>query len=348
MGILGRYITKGFILYFSSCLVSLVSIALTFVVLSELDSLDKPGGTELFIAAILAAIPLLVELILPIAVLLGTILTYTSLSKSSETIAMQAAGISITQLIKPVLLFGILIAGGAYFNQSYLAPWWGAEKKLGFTSPKPPLTIWRFYQGELYFFSDLDRNHQQAGNLGIVRFNKEHKISSISRVEDVSQAPPTWSQQVGKQISFSGDSLRFDPLAPKNIDQESMPIAFNPDLPHPKYTDFGSLVTEIQIKSKGAVTYADDLFALFQKIAGLISIFTMILLALPFSLFSGRAANVRTGMVVAIVLGFVYWLVDQVFASLFEAGALSAGVAAFGANGIFLSLAFFLIRQKLH
>jgi len=348
MGILGRYITKEFLLYFISCLVSLVSIALTFVVLSELDSLDKPGGTEKFIAALLAAIPLLVELILPIAVLLGTILTYTTLSKSSETTAMQSAGVSITQLIKPVMLIGILICGGAYFNQSYLAPWWGAEQKLGFTSPKPPVTIWRFYQGKLYFFSELDRDQKIAGNLGVLSFDENHQIVSIEKVQHVSQQDPNWEQSGSSLLSFKGGGISFVHQPKQAIPDESMPVAFNPELPHPKYTNFWSLFQEIRVKSQGAVSYADDLFALLQKVAGLISIFTMILLALPFSLFSGRSANVRTGMVVAIVLGFVYWLVDQVFASMFEAGALSPWGAAFGANLLFLGLAFFLIRQKLN
>lgn len=343
-----RYITKEFVLYFASCQLSLVTIALTFVVLGELDSLNQPQGLELFKESVLAAIPLLVELTLPIAVLLGTILTFTSLSKTSESIAMQAAGVSLLQMIRPVLWAGVVIALFFYLNQSYLAPWWGAEKKLGFAQPEDPKTIWRFYQGRLFYFTGLDKHAQTAQRVGEVVFGGDFRMIALNRYQAVTQLEGGWQVGPGLGLGIDQDRLDYQELPPARLTEDAMPIAFNPELPHPKYAPLGTLVTNLKIKMQGAVNYSEDLFALFQKLSGLLTIFCMMILALPFSLFSGRQANVRAGIVIAIVLGFVFWLVEQVFVSLFEAQALSAFVAAFATNGIFLGLGLFLIAKKLN
>lgn len=346
-GLIDRYIIKEFALYFGACLVSLVAIALTFVVLSELETLGQPNGTELFFEAIMAAVPLLVELTLPIAVLLGTILTFTSLSKTSEIVAMQAAGVSLFQLLKPVLYVGVLILAFAYFNQSYLAPWWGAEKNLGLTAPAEPKAHWRFYQGRLYYFTDLVKTRNLAAQAGAIGFGPDRKVNEIIRYESITQGEDSWQIGTAKRLSVFGDELAFSEEAARQAPGDALPLVFKPELPHPKYTGFMALYQEIRIKAAGAVNYGPDLFAFMQKVSGLVAVFTMMMLALPFSLFSGRQANVRAGIVAAVVLGFVFWLVDQLFVSLFEAGALPGAIAAFGANLLFLSLALFLIRRKL-
>ncbi|MDT8446835.1 MAG: LptF/LptG family permease [bacterium] len=348
LGLIDRYIIKEFVLYFGACLVSLVGIALTFVVLSELDTLGEPEGTRLFIEAILAAIPLLVELTLPIAVLLGTILTFSSLSKTSEITAMHAAGISLPQLMKPVLLVGAFILGFAYFNQSYLAPWWGAEKKLDFAAPTEPKTYWRFYQGRLYYFTDLDKTQQRAGRAGGIGFGADRKVNEIIRFEGIKQLEEGWQIGAGLDLLIDGERLTYQSIMARQAETEALPVVFKPELPHPKYTSFWALINEIRIKAQGAVNYQSDLFAMYQKISALVAVFTMMLLALPFSLFSGRQANVRTGIVVAVVLGFVFWLADQLFVSFFEAGALPAPLAAFGSNVVFIILGLVLIRRKLN
>ena len=89
------------------------------------------------------------------------------------------------------------------------------------------------------------------------------------------------------------------------------------------------------------------IFAFYQKLASLLGVFVMILLALPFSLFSGRAANVRMGIVLAIILGFVFWLIEQIGAGLFDAKILGAFPAAFTGDFIFIVLALVLIKRKV-
>ncbi|MBT4290308.1 MAG: hypothetical protein HOD92_23530, partial [Deltaproteobacteria bacterium] len=56
------YIAKEFFVFFGSCVFSLITIALTFVALAELDKIDT-GAWSLFFQSILTGFPLLVEIV---------------------------------------------------------------------------------------------------------------------------------------------------------------------------------------------------------------------------------------------------------------------------------------------
>ena len=55
-------------------------------------------------------IPTFLEIAIPLAALLGVMLAFARLSGDSEIIVMRASGISFTQFLGPVLLFGIVAA----------------------------------------------------------------------------------------------------------------------------------------------------------------------------------------------------------------------------------------------
>jgi len=346
MTMLGRYIAKEFITYFLSCLLSLVFISLVFAALAEIELLGQEDGFQLFIDSLLSGVPLLVEIIAPISVLLATILTYISLSKSSETVAMMAAGVSLFQIVRPILLVGTTICIFLYFNQSYLAPWWGADKRSGVVRISEKRNIWRFYQGKLFFFKGISSRRKTVKKSKTFEFHQGHAIHSIKDQYQLHRVDSNWESNDGEKITFNNKSILQQKTGPKKVNADTFPVVFNKELSHPKYSDIFSIINEIRIKVQGAVNYEDDLFALYQKLASFLSIYIMILLALPFSLYSGRDTSVRTGIVISIILGFTYWLTDQIFISLNGTKLMPIELSAFGANAIFATLAVFLIYYK--
>jgi len=345
--ILNRYIAGQYLTYFLVCFISLLAIGLTFSALAELDLLAEEGGIWLFIDSILTNLPLLAEIILPMSVLLGTILTFSAFSKNSEAVAMQAVGISPLQMLKPVLLLGIFIAAGAYANQSYLAPLWGADEKLMLVKPQPPTFAWRFFQGRLFYFGNLKDFKFQAGKGQIYAFTPEHRIARLQETKRLRQEGETIEFKVQRIVNFSNQGIQVAPGEAETWQQQTFPVIFKPHINHPRYSGFSDIAREVQLKRLGGENYQAELFAAYQKTAGVIAVFVMILLALPFSLFSHRAANVRTGIVIAVILGLLFWLFEQVFAGLFEAGFLPGLVAAFLADVLFLLLGGYLLKVRL-
>lgn len=328
------------------CSLSLLVIAIVFAMLAELPTLEHENGVELFIQAILSGIPLLIEVIAPISVLLATVLALISLSRTSEIIAMMAAGVSFLHLVLPIIICGIFIGALLYLNQSYLAPHWGADKRAGLVRTIKNPDIWRFHKDSLYFFSAPNKTEKSVPYSRSFHFDNGYHLRSAGFSSKLTQDEKNWFLNEYWKVFIEEQSITQSEKIDHKISREKFPVVFTKDLVNPKYSSFIDLYVEIAIKMRGAVNYKPELFALYQKTAGLLSVFVMILLALPFSIYSGRSANVRTGIVISIVLGFVFWLVDQILLSFNSTGLVPMEVSAFGANVLFLSLALFLIRRK--
>lgn len=73
---------------------------------------------ELFFYAALSLIPMS----LPLALLLASLMTFGNLGERLELLAMKAAGVSLTQIMKPLIFVIILIAVGAFFFQNDILP----------------------------------------------------------------------------------------------------------------------------------------------------------------------------------------------------------------------------------
>ncbi|MBU3916830.1 LptF/LptG family permease, partial [bacterium] len=267
-------------------------------------------------------------------------------SKSSEIIAMMAAGVSLFHLVFPVFLIGSLVAGFTYSNQSYLAPMLGSDKRTGFTRSRSEHSVWQFADGKLYHFSEPSIKTKEIRKGLTFFFDQEHQIKQIQSSKGLRLKDKSWQMDEANEIAFSSDEVINNILPLNSIPENKLPFVFKKELSHPKYSSFSEIISEIIIKQQGAINYKSDVFALYQKIAGILSVFTMVLLALPFSLYAGRSVNVRTGIVVSIVMGLVFWLTDQILISLNSTGTLLPEISAFGANILFVVLALILIRLK--
>jgi lipopolysaccharide export system permease protein len=79
------------------------------------------GGAGAWMVAqmIFFRFPMFIALTFPMAILLGTLLSFGRLSGDSELIALVAAGISFERVVAPVAVFGLAVSlVGLWFNES--------------------------------------------------------------------------------------------------------------------------------------------------------------------------------------------------------------------------------------
>jgi len=342
---LNLYIGKEFFVFFGSCVFSLITVALTFVALAELDKIDS-GGWSLFFQSILTGFPLLVEIVTPISVLLATVLTYITLSKSSETVAMMAAGVSLVQLLKPISACCIIISVFIYLNQSYLAPRLGSDTLLSIIQTTPNASKWRLHRNNLFYIYQAKKNNQTIEKAKIFKFGPQNHLEAVLQLKKLKLQSEQWNTESTNKILFDDKDIDQKMYNQSKYSKDQFPIVFEKELINPKYAPFQEVITQILNKKRGGIDNSEDVFAFCQKIALIVSLFIMVVLALPFSLFAGKSFNTRTGIVFAVILGFAYWLLDQIFMTLFRADILIAELAAFGANILFLGLALILIYGR--
>ncbi|AHJ97714.1 LptF/LptG family permease [Hymenobacter swuensis] len=65
---------------------------------------------------------MLVPIALPLAVLLSSLMTYGTLGEHHELTAIKTAGISLTRILRPVMLVSAMLAGGAFWYNNVVVP----------------------------------------------------------------------------------------------------------------------------------------------------------------------------------------------------------------------------------
>jgi lipopolysaccharide export system permease protein len=119
MNIFGRLDRYIFLQTFFGVLIAAGAVCLAIVLVDVVEQLRNvagiPGaGTATALRFTLMRTPAILEQALPFAVLVGSIVTFMRLSRSSEVVAMRASGISTWRFLSPVaalaLLFGIFTA----------------------------------------------------------------------------------------------------------------------------------------------------------------------------------------------------------------------------------------------
>src|ERR1043166_8435743 len=118
---LAFYMVRLFLTRSLAVLVALVLILMTLDLLGESAKiLAVPGNTDADLWRYVSfRIPMLISRFLPFSVLLGTLIAFVGLNQHSEVVAMKAAGLSAHQILAPLVVASIGLAGILFaFNEA--------------------------------------------------------------------------------------------------------------------------------------------------------------------------------------------------------------------------------------
>ena len=126
---LDKYIVRTTLKSFALVLVTLTGVIWVTQALREIDLMTSQGQTILtFLGLTSLAIPVLLLIIAPIALMIAVSHTLTKLAADSEVIVMNAAGLSPLQLLRPFLYATLTVAVLISLLGAYIAP--SAMRKL--------------------------------------------------------------------------------------------------------------------------------------------------------------------------------------------------------------------------
>ena len=109
MRIVSHYIAKEFLKMTLVCLGTFVMIYLMVEVMEKLDDFNTAGVPPLQIVNyFVCIIPAIIKQMIPVAILMGTQLTFGSFSKNNQLIAFKSSGISMIRLSSPIILLAIV------------------------------------------------------------------------------------------------------------------------------------------------------------------------------------------------------------------------------------------------
>ena len=123
MGLIERYIFRRALVAFLATLTVLTGVVWVTQALRQLDLVTAKGqaiGAFLDITGL--ALPFLLLLIAPFAVVIAAIVTRATLNADSALVVMQASGASRWRTLKPILAIGIAVGALAAFLTFWAAP----------------------------------------------------------------------------------------------------------------------------------------------------------------------------------------------------------------------------------
>src|SRR5215813_10826786 len=128
MRLLSRYVCRYFLGYFGGGLAACAGLLLLVDLFDRIDTFI--GRQVLWIDAVhylLLKLPWMVYQMMPAACLLASVVTFSTLNKHHETIAIRAHGISPLRLTRPLLLVGGVVCLVLLMAQEYLLPYTNQE-----------------------------------------------------------------------------------------------------------------------------------------------------------------------------------------------------------------------------
>jgi lipopolysaccharide export system permease protein len=168
---LHRFIIRSFIGPF---LVTF-AIAMFFLIMQFLwKYIDDLMGKGLELSIILEMLfyvsASLIPLALPIAILFSSIMTFGNLAENNELTALKSAGISLTKVMRPMLVFVFILSLSAFYFTNYILPianlkWHAIYWDILDTKPEFMLKEGIFYKEIEGYQIKVDKKNDDEGNL---------------------------------------------------------------------------------------------------------------------------------------------------------------------------------------
>lgn len=334
MNILDRYIASTLIK--STLLILLVFVGFEIFILmaTQLDSLGK-GSYNIWQAMIyvLLVLPQQTYLLFPVAGLLGMLFGFSWLANHSELIIMRTSGVSPMQILRYALQAGVVLVIFMVLMGEVIAPkakLLAEKRKLTEISAgqvlKTQSGIW-LRQGENFYDIKTIYSAKHIANVSRYLFNQQQLISASFAKEGLYK-DGGW-QMSDVKISNISDQAVTTTLMPHT----TWYLAINPHLlsisqrPSEEMS-LRQLSDLIDYQKSNHLIDNTKRIVFWQRIFQPLSILVMMFLAIPFVFGPLRSATTGLRLVLGIIVGFAFYLSNQLFPPLSQTLNFSPIIAA--------------------
>ena len=323
MTTIDRYLAGVVLVTIGLIMLVLLGLAAFINFVGQVDNVGEGSYTLLDALAYVAlTLPQQAHEMLPVATLLGTLLGLGSLASNSELIVLRASGVSVWRLARSVAFVGLGLTVLAAALGEFIAPptenyakrfrTQQLHRQLSFTGGQ---SGW-VKDGNVIVNIGPALSGEEGAGVRIYRFDRDGRIASVGTAAsaDVS-ASQNWLLGDYRESSFSaaGVATRREPLATQRSE-------LSPDLLRLSVVDVD------QLSGRRLARYAGYLkdnrlsseryeIALWSRVASVVSVFIMALLAVPFVFGSQRAAGAGARLLLGVLLGVGYYLASNTLAS---------------------------------
>ncbi|MCB0407528.1 MAG: LPS export ABC transporter permease LptG [Bdellovibrionales bacterium] len=354
--IIDKYVAKLFILFFGAGLLIFTTLFLAVDFLSFAARFSD-AGFDALLKYYGYFTPSIIYQMIPVASLLSTVFTLSTLNKSNELVALFSSGMSLARVSAPML---VIVAGLSVFsfwlgdrvlphfeqkkNYVYYVE---LKKKPGLYSTVNTDKIWYRSENILFNIQTLNPDDSTAQGMTLYYFNEAWDLVQLITAKTVSMLENVWVLKNGTVTLFVQDESF--PLT-KSFKEKQ--ISMNEDVADLKASSRASTIMSLGElrrfikKNKEAgldtIRYEVDYHSKFGfAFASLV----MALMGIPFSVSKQRSGGLFVNAGICIALAFLYWALYSSAITLGKHGVISPFFAAWVPNILSLSGSIYLLLR---
>ena len=342
---LALYMARLFVTRTFAVLIMLVLVLMTLDLLGQAGKiLAVPGNTDADLwRYVLLRLPPLISRFLPFAALLGTLISFVTLNQNSEVVAMKAAGLSAHQILAPLIVASLFIAGALFaFNEFVVVKsarvvnaWSDNDYK-----PIPPESgilsnVWLLQGDDLVHAGIVSGRAPNLSVQGVGIYDRTNGV--LQRVIIADRAVPQgdgWLLRKVKVYDAEMNVVRQMPtmLAMQGVTPNQLTLAkVDPD--DLDYWTLKERTAELEAAGRPAQSARAGLA---HKISTPLSTVLMPLLAAVAAFGLARSGQVLVRAAIGMALGFTYFVADNFSLAMGNAGAYPPLIAAWAPFLLFL------------
>ncbi|HEY0767435.1 MAG TPA: LPS export ABC transporter permease LptG [Steroidobacteraceae bacterium] len=323
MSVLSRYIVRAILGSVLLVMLVLLVLGALFVFIDQQDDIGTGHYTALgAFWYTLLNLPQQAYELLPITALIGSLLGLGSLARGSELTVVRATGMSIARLAGIALLAGLLLICVELLLGELLAPplqqaarEQKAFSKLSNVSFGGGSGAW-VRDGDLILNVAGQYSQRQFGSMQIFELSPQHHLIALGHAKGATAgARGKWLLSDYTESRFADDTVTTRPpgqrLLASNVTAGFLGLAIE----DPKQLTSRALWRLINYYRTNALDTREYLFAFWSRIARTVAIAFSVLLAIPFVLGSLRASGAGTRMMLGLVIGFGFFLLQRLIES---------------------------------
>lgn len=362
MRILDRYIFKSVLNLFFGCLAVFFCLYITIDIFANLnDILKQHVSIYILLRYYISYLPIIFSQVTPIALLLATLYTFGKLNRNNEIIAMRSSGMSVFQITKTILIFGIIIGMFVFFVNDKLVPqalsltqkikgiMETGGKKIQLKGQEVFNNVSMYgMNNRLFFVNKFSVSTNTMEGIIILEQDEKQDITKKIVASKGIYTEGYWRFYQCITYNFDRNGQILD--EPVYREEELMTIPETPrefltQRQHPDYMNINQLKEYIwKLSNSGATTVIRNLKVdLYNRYTSAITVIIIILIGIPSALRMKKRATGLSSLGLAIVMGFLYYVLSAVSTAMGKAGVFVPILAATFPHIIFLLIALYLI-----
>lgn len=287
----------------------------------------------------------------PMAGLMGSLMGLGSLASHRELVVMRAAGVSVRGIVWSVLRAAILLIIIATLVGEFVAPFamnLGEMHKAVARSGGQTLNTERgIWMRDRETFVHIQTMVPGVHLLGVTRyrFDEDHRLEKVSYARRAVFRHHKWQLRDISETYFMARATKA-----RHIDREEWDIEINPELLNlsrvePDELSLIKLSKLIDYRRQNDLEVSNYVLGFWQRLVQPFSSLVMILLAVPFVMGSLRAMTMGVRMLIGVIFGLMFYLLNRFFGSFSVVYAMPPVVGVLLPSLVFLVMGWIAMRR---